>query len=201
MKKHILLVTLTTIIGAHYCAPLLAVGVKSKKVQLVDPIPSLYLPLPKSYPIPENIQEILVRAIQGTPELEAGYSRYSIEKRQLTGWLISTYKSAISSSYSKYQYEVNFVEQLLARTGLFRSVEECRSHQDYWKDSYYKASNSGYQEGADFSYKIYKSILDVLIQDEKANKALAAIEPLKSELATIEQWSQEPTRKTQQGNK
>jgi len=80
-------------------------------------------------------------------------------------------------------------------------VEECRSHQDYWKDSYYKASNSGYQEGADFSYKIYKSILDVLIQDEKANKALAAIEPLKSELATIEQWSQEPTRKTQQGNK
>ena len=196
MKKHILLVILTTIIGFHCCAQLLAVGVISKKVQLVDPIPLLYLSLPKNYPIPVNIQEILVRVIQGTPKLEEGYARYSVEKRQLTGWLISTYKSAIETTYAKHQEEVNRLEQLLANTGIYKTVEDCRLNAGYWKDSYYRMSQYSERDAA-LPYKIYRSILDVLIQDDKAKKILTLIDPLNSELAAIEEWSTKPAGKSQ----
>ena len=198
VKNRTLLATIA-LVCIYWGFPMVAADVKPSKVKLIPPIQGLYLSLPTKYPIPENIQQLLIKYVQSNQELEVAYARYYTDKKQLAMWLTTNYQRVVEDIKQK---EIDKLNYLLAECQ-YHMVWECKWKIDFWRDKalYFAREGDGGTGVTASCDRIYRGISDVLIQSEKVDNIDADIAPIKKDLATIEDWANGSAGKKKAVNK
>ena len=128
------------------------------------PLEEFYLPYPKSFSIPTNVQYLIIKTIQGNSELESGYKDVYTDKPRLKSWLKIKlfHKSKYYEELEKINQEGFDTFMKMAREDTFKALhaydyEEVKKKlQESIK---YTSDSNNYEGGEVTAWSLHKSAI------------------------------------------